>query len=142
MGVNAAEAAQAIQIAAQMQLRQRNRADGADGDLQHAAVPAQVHQHLPVDQLGKAHQHMKQFLRQEQIAVKAGLVQRLQLPQVAVAYAFQISVDHRKTSVSASISHFFCDHSLFFCVCQSINAHEEGEVRNFRTSPAIRPDQT
>ena len=100
MGVNAAETGEPVQIAAQMQFRQGNGTDGTDGDFQHTAVAAQIHQHFAVDLLRELHQNPQQILRQEQVAVKAGIVQRLQFPQVAIAYAFQISVDHISKNLS------------------------------------------
>ena len=132
MGVDAAEAGQPVQVAAQVQLRQGDGADVADGDFQHLAVPAQVHQHLPVQKVRVAHQYVQQAVRQEGLAPELGVVQLFQLVQRALADARQVAVNHDLSSLEHNpkclIFYFqilFNDFQRFF---NSSLPHRNGEV--------------
>ena len=94
MGVNAAKARQPVEISAQVQLRQRDGADAAHGDLQHLAVAAEIDQHLAVDLVGEANQNVQETVGQILIPLKFRVVQLFQLLEHAVADACNIAVNH------------------------------------------------
>ena len=94
MRVDAAVAGQAVEVAAQVQFRQRDRADGADGDFEHLAVSVEVDQHLAVDLVGVADQDAEQPVGEELVALEARVVELFQLVEHALADAKGISVNH------------------------------------------------
>ena len=65
MGMNAAEAGKPVRIAIKMHFRQGDTGNGADGDFQHFPLPAEIHQHLPVDGFRKPYQQVQQPVRQK-----------------------------------------------------------------------------
>ena len=94
MRVDAAEAGQPVEVAAQMHLGQADGGNGADSDLQNLAVAIQIDQHFAVQLIGKAHEQLQKPVGKEHRAVKVDVVQLFHFLNQRFANALKVSVYH------------------------------------------------
>ena len=69
VGVNAADAAQALGVAAQAVVAQLHVPICTDGDIHHFTVTRNVHRDFPVQHACKACQHLHQLAREERVLI-------------------------------------------------------------------------
>lgn len=94
MRVNTAKAGQTIEVAAQMQLGQRDRADIANGDFKNRAVAPEIDQHFAVDLIGEPDENIQKAIGQKLVALEFRVVELFQLGEHTFADARGISVNH------------------------------------------------
>ena len=69
VGVDAADAAQALGVAAQAVVAQLHVPISADGNIHHFAVARNIHRDFPVQHARKARQHLHQLAREERVLI-------------------------------------------------------------------------